>query len=384
LQKTTHSSPCGIIEMSLDQIGAKLRATREGQSLSLGQVYDRTKIPPNHLEAIESGIADDLPEQVYVAGFIKRYADMLGLNGQSLADEYKRGSQPAESGRGIFAGARGAVQQMSAAPVVYVSKARSSDAPGFAKTFFYPSLLLIAVIGVVCGLAAWYQSQLVAQQDPGVLALNQSASRFNNLAGGQIPQTVATAPNALAAAGTATAPATAPTAATPVDSKISLSASQHVWVEVKAVSTGNSVFNGYLEMGERRDFSDPQGLRVRAGNGGSLSVSFNGANETMGAAGHVAEKVYAQPQPAGATAVAGATPGTGTGTVLGANGAKPVTTVKKPWVRKGGAADGLASRSDRPHRLDDSGKRDIPGVSGGGSRGIDVPYRYNDGRLDND
>jgi cytoskeletal protein RodZ len=369
--------------MSLDQIGAKLRATREGQSLSLGQVYDRTKIPPNHLEAIESGIPDDLPEPVYVAGFIKRYGDMLGLNGQSLADEYKRDSQPVENGRGIFAGARGAVQQMNA-PVVYVSKPRSSDAPGFAKTFFYPSLLLIAVIGVVCGLAAWYQSQLVAQQDPGVLALNQSASRFNNLAGGQIPQTVATAPNALAAAGTGANQTTPATPTAPQDSKISLSASQHVWVEVKAVSTGNPVFTGYLEMGERRDFSDPQGLRVRAGNGGSLSVAFNGASETMGPAGHIAEKVYAQPQPAGAPAVAGATAGTGTGTTLGANGVKPLTTVKKPWVRKGGAADGLASRSDRPHRLDDGGKRDIPGVSGGGSRGIDVPYRYNDGRLDND
>jgi cytoskeleton protein RodZ len=87
--------------MSLEQIGQKLKATREGQSLSLGQIYDRTKIPPNHLEAIESGIADDLPETVYVAGFIKRYGDLLGLNGQSLADEYKRGSQPVEAGRGM-------------------------------------------------------------------------------------------------------------------------------------------------------------------------------------------------------------------------------------------------------------------------------------------
>jgi len=370
--------------MSLDQIGAKLRATREGQNLSLGQVYDRTKIPPNHLEAIESGISDDLPEPVYVAGFIKRYGDMLGLNGQSLADEYKRASQPVETKGGIFGGgARGAVQQVSA-PVVYVSKPRSSDAPGFAKTFFYPSLLLVAVIGVVCGLAAWYQSQLVAQQDPGVLALNQSASRFNNLNGAQIPQTVTTASNPLAMAGTGTAPnATATAPAPPQDSKISLSASQHVWVEVKAVSTGNSVFTGYLEMGERRDFSDPQGLRVRAGNGGSLSVAFNGVNETMGAAGKIAEKVYALPQPAGAAAPGQIATTPGSGSTLGTT--KTVTTVKKPWVKNRDGLAGAPGHSPRNRGLDDGGKRDIPGVSGGGgSRGIDVPYRYNDGRLDND
>jgi cytoskeleton protein RodZ len=371
--------------MSLEQIGQKLKATREGQSLSLGQVYDRTKIPPNHLLAIESGISDDLPEAVYVAGFIKRYGDMLGLNGQSLADEYKRAGQPVETNRGIFGAGRGAVQQVSA-PVVYVSKPRSSDAPGFAKTFFYPSLLLIAVLCTVCGLAAWYQSQLVAQQDPGVLALNQSASRFNNMSGAQIPQTTIGAPNALAAAGTA-AGGTAPAApAAPVDSKISLSASQHVWVEVKAVSTGASLYNGYLEMGERRDFQDAQGLRVRAGNGGSLSVAFNGTNETMGMAGKISEKVYAVAQPAGAPAVAaGSAGGNAGGTTLGSPG-KPVTTVKKPWVRQQlGSKDGVSARSEHRRGLDSGGTRDIPGVSnGGGSRSIDVPYRYNDGRLDND
>ncbi|MBU6450260.1 MAG: DUF4115 domain-containing protein [Cyanobacteria bacterium REEB67] len=374
--------------MSLEQIGQKLKATREGQSLSLGQIYDRTKIPPNHLEAIESGIADDLPETVYVAGFIKRYGDLLGLNGQSLADEYKRGSQPVEAGRGVgmFNAGRMATQQVSA-PVVYVSKPRGSDAPGFAKTFFYPSLLLIAVIGVVCGLAAWYQSQLVAQQDPGVLALNQSASRFNNMSGGPIPATTIAAPNALSnAAVNGANPAAAQTP--PGDSKISLSASQHVWVDVKSVATGASLFTGYLEMGDRRDFQDVQGLRVRAGNGASVSVAFNGASETMGAAGKVAEKVYAAPQAASAPGVAGVpgaagTAALGTGTATAA-GAKAVTPLKKPWVRKAIATDGTTGRSGRSRGLDSGGTRDIPGVSGGGSRSIDVPYRYNDGRLDND
>jgi hypothetical protein len=280
-----------------------------------------------------------------------------------------------------------ATQQVSA-PVVYVSKPRGSDAPGFAKTFFYPSLLLIAVIGVVCGLAAWYQSQLVAQQDPGVLALNQSASRFNNMSGGPIPATTMAAPNALPNAVTANGANVATAPAPAGDSKISLSASQHVWVEVKSVATGASLFTGYLEMGDRRDFQDVQGLRVRAGNGASLSVNFNGASETMGPAGKVAEKVYAAPQVAGAPAAAGVagaagTSALGTGTATAA-GAKAVTPLKKPWVRKAIATDGTTGRSGRSRGLDSGGTRDIPGVSAGGSRSIDVPYRYNDGRLDND
>ena len=94
--------------MSLEQVGQKLKAAREAQNLSLGQVYDRTRIPTNHLEAIEFGRVDDLPEPVYVAGFIKRYGDTLGLSGQALADEYKRaGLSDGQNKPGIFGIGRG-------------------------------------------------------------------------------------------------------------------------------------------------------------------------------------------------------------------------------------------------------------------------------------
>ncbi len=359
--------------MSLEQIGQKLKVAREGQSLSVGQVYDRTKIPVNHIDALESGRLDDLPEPVYVAGFIKRYGDMLGLNGQSLADEYKRAGQPVvENGRGLFH--RGGGVQQAVAPLVYVSKPRvETEAPSFTKTFFYPGLLLIAVLGVVCGLSTWHQSQLNTQ-DPGLLALGRSAERFNPA---QLPATgVATAVNGLpngtlGTNGSAAVPAT--------DNKIALSASQHVWVEVKSVASGQSLFTGYLEMGERRDFQDVQGLRVRAGNGGSLTVDYLGKSEAFGLPGKIAERVFAiAPVPA-----AGSDPASATGTGDGAT--KPaVTTVKwKPAVRKT-TTDGSVSQGRRSRRSEE-GTRDIPGVSsGGGTRSIDVPYRYNDGRLDND
>lgn len=349
--------------MSLDQIGQKLKLAREGQNLSIGEVYNRTKIPVNHLDALESGRYDDLPEPVYVAGFIKRYGEMLGLNGQSLADEYKRAGQPApDTGRGLFN--RGGGVQQAVAPVVYVSKARvETEAPSFSKTFFYPSLLLIAVLLVVCGLGAWYQSQMSQQQDPGVLALGRSADRFN---ASQLPAastTGTTSTSMQAANGAAQAPQT--------DNKIALSASQHVWVEVKSVASGQSLFTGYLEMGDRRDFQDAQGLRVRAGNGGSLSVEFQGKSEAFGLPGKTSERVFAATPPAATAATTGTTTADG-------DAAKPaVTTVKwKPAVKKT-STDGVVSTGRRSRRSEET--RDIPGFSSGsGARSIDVPYRYNE------
>src|SRR5271156_835034 len=77
-------------KMSLATIGQKLRSAREAQGLSLVQVYERTKIPLNHLQAVEQGDSDELPEPVFIFGFIKRYAECIGLDGQVLADEFKR------------------------------------------------------------------------------------------------------------------------------------------------------------------------------------------------------------------------------------------------------------------------------------------------------
>lgn len=352
--------------MSLEQIGPKLKAAREAQGLSIGQVYDRTKIQPNHIQAIENGRLDDLPEPVYVAGFVKRYGDFVGLSGQALADEYKRSSQPQEIKSGLF----GRPTASAPAPVAYVTKTRpETQAPSFSKTFFYPALLLIAILGVVAGLLYWQQSQLAAQQDPGVLALRDSTLRSAQTS------TTTQAPQL------PTTPQT-PTVAQSEGTKLAITATQHVWVEVKARSTGQALFVGYLEKGDRRDYQDPQGVTIRAGNGGSLSVDYLGKNEVFGENGKVKEREFvastpvADPNTPVTTAAAAAT----------AAGVKPpVTTVKRKISLQRSDADLATARERRARRLDDGPTRDIPGLSSGHSgRSIDVPYRYTEGRLDND
>lgn len=364
--------------MSLEQVGQKLRAAREAQNLTLGQVYDRTKIPTDHLEAIENGRVDDLPEPVYVAGFIKRYGDMLGLSGQALSDEYKRSGTNADNkGGGIFGMGKGGRDLPPPPTISYAPRVKAqSDAPSFTKTFFYPSLLLIAVLATVCGLAL-YQQQQMQNQDPGLLALRDSTSRFN-AAGTQVPIATGQLPNAQVPGATPNALLPGVTAST---GKITLAATQHVWVEVKAVSSGASLFTGYLETGEKRDFEDAQGVTVRAGNGGSLSITdYAGKTEVFGLNGKVKESTFSPPTAPQNQLVSGTT-----GDAAATGVAKPVTNVKRTVVTRRPGSDAAPVRERRPRRVDDGGTRDIPGVSGaGGTRSIDVPYRYNDGRLDND
>ncbi|KAB8332500.1 hypothetical protein SD80_018040 [Scytonema tolypothrichoides VB-61278] len=67
------------------QISQQLRQARESQGLSLSQLHAYTHVPLHHMEALEKGDWELLPEDVYVRGFVRVMANALGLNGTDLA-----------------------------------------------------------------------------------------------------------------------------------------------------------------------------------------------------------------------------------------------------------------------------------------------------------
>ncbi|MEC4985430.1 MAG: helix-turn-helix domain-containing protein [Oscillatoria sp. PMC 1068.18] len=69
----------------LSQIGQRLQQARLAQSLSLEQLSKRTLVPRHHLQAIEQASIAELPEDVYVRGFIRRMANELGFDGSAIA-----------------------------------------------------------------------------------------------------------------------------------------------------------------------------------------------------------------------------------------------------------------------------------------------------------
>ena len=73
-------------EELLRQVGQELRQARQSRSLSIQQLHTQTLVPLHHIEALEAGRIEQLPEDVYIRGFIRRIASALGLNGVALAD----------------------------------------------------------------------------------------------------------------------------------------------------------------------------------------------------------------------------------------------------------------------------------------------------------
>jgi len=70
------------------EIGNSLREARHRQQLELSEIEQATKIRARYLQALEEESFDALPAQAYVKGFLRNYAEYLGLDGQLYVDEY--------------------------------------------------------------------------------------------------------------------------------------------------------------------------------------------------------------------------------------------------------------------------------------------------------
>jgi len=72
----------GFVKKSIGTLtlGEKMRRLREERRLSLNEVSKATRIQVKYLESLEGGFYNDLPADVYVKGFLRSYADFLGVN----------------------------------------------------------------------------------------------------------------------------------------------------------------------------------------------------------------------------------------------------------------------------------------------------------------
>ncbi|MBX3201407.1 MAG: helix-turn-helix domain-containing protein [Labilithrix sp.] len=72
----------------METVGTTLRQQREKKRMGLAEVSRVTRIPMATLESIEQDHFDDLPGEVFVKGFLKSYAQTLGLLPEDIVARY--------------------------------------------------------------------------------------------------------------------------------------------------------------------------------------------------------------------------------------------------------------------------------------------------------
>ena len=75
-----------------DSIGARLRAAREQRRLSAENVAKQLRLDVAVVNALENDDRERLPAPIFVQGYLRSYARLLGLSENELANDYARES----------------------------------------------------------------------------------------------------------------------------------------------------------------------------------------------------------------------------------------------------------------------------------------------------
>ncbi|WP_129627402.1 helix-turn-helix domain-containing protein [Candidatus Oscillochloris fontis] len=264
----------------MSDLGARLRQARESQGLSLAQASVDTRILQQSLIALEEGAYQRLPGDVVIRGFIRNYAQYLGLSGDELIELYRR--------------ERGVTDKIQIRPVTTPPHRRTYVLPSFFGVFFvtialvglaYVSLSAVGRIGTG-GIASVTTNEATAFVPPpsplpspsptvqrAVPATNKTTTPASTMlavvasatprpAGGVIPVVVT------------------PTVSAPILVEVSIAnqrADTSSWVRVQA--DGKTIYEGIMSAGQRQTFEAQRRIVVRAGNPPAVLVTVNGMEQ---------------------------------------------------------------------------------------------------------
>jgi cytoskeletal protein RodZ len=247
----------------LMQIGAYLRHVREEKSLPLEDVAARTMIQSRLLKAIEEGKLHHLPEPVYIQGFIRRYAEALGLDGSEFAEAF-----PSERSLQVESSWKDSPAAQLRPLHLYIA---------------YVALIMVSVslLSYIVGRSANSANSSLRPQVSQAIA--PAGSSIDNSGDRLTGRSAATRIQSIAS------PSARPQQTKPVQIEVKLTAQS--WLEVEADGVVKTA--EVLPEGTERSWTADKQIRVRAGNAGGVQVVANGGKAApMGVPGAVEEKTF--------------------------------------------------------------------------------------------
>lgn len=253
------AAPHRISEPDLDSytdlsVGQILRRTREHYGQSLEQVEMNLRIRTSQLNAIEQEILEDLPGRVYAIGFVRSYAEYLGLDGDKMVHLFKAQSV----GKRVKPDLHFLVQENeSKTPNLYI--------------------IIASLLGLVLLIAFWTISytptKYVEAIPPVPEALKQSILAISSPAA--IERSMKR--DAMKSAESSAEKVHVETKKTvkKIPNKMELVVSEDSWVEIKNAQ-GKIILRQVLKPGDKYIVPDEEGLVLSTGNAGGITVFIDG------------------------------------------------------------------------------------------------------------
>ena len=222
----------------LKEIGAYLGQVRQEKSIRVEEIAAKTLIRQTFLEALEEGRFEDLPEPIYVQGFIRRYGDILGLDGTSLARSFAINFFLFDSENDS--------SNVEKKPNLYIPLAVP-----------YILLLAAASFGLFYILNPRRPTQGVSQKQNSSIVAKQKAAPIPKVAKPTTLPSLTASPNVN----------------TNSTVEVTLELQDKSWLQVK--EDGKTTFEGNLEKGDRKTWTAKKQLTIRSGNAGAVLVTAN-------------------------------------------------------------------------------------------------------------
>lgn len=252
-------------------VGSYLRQAREAAGFSIDDVATRTRIRASVIKDLESENFESSGGKAYARGHIRTMATMLNADIDLILQAFEETT--GESTRSMIE----LLEENSA--TVLRRKNR-------AKIKFSPKIIGIA-LSIIAGIAIIIPTGLALSSSITSKSANSSS--------------VAKSPSIAAAQTKSSMPSpaatqSAPTASTAGHSVVIAGAHGSSWISVTD-NSGTLLFSGMLTNGSMQTFDPTNGLYVRIGNAGAVSVSVNGKDEgAIGAMGEVKTLTFAPAQ----------------------------------------------------------------------------------------
>jgi hypothetical protein len=158
-------------------IGAMLREARMREHLDIAEFESRTKIRAKYLRALEDEEWGLLPGYTYAKSFLRTYADMLGLDGRMLVDEFKRQYQdPSETELAPPPAARGGDRRARERGQEH-GRERSRERSGSRAAGPSSRVLAVAVLVVLLAAALFVVHELRKKSTPPVAHTTTTTTR---------------------------------------------------------------------------------------------------------------------------------------------------------------------------------------------------------------
>jgi cytoskeleton protein RodZ len=294
----------GDADAPLETVGQDLRAARLRRGDDLASVSRVLKIRKDHLEALEEDRLEALPGRTYAVGFVRSYADYLGLDPVQCVERFK----------GEIAG-----RQDSSQPAPIAQDSSESRLP---HGWVVIAVVLLGLVFYGAYHLAMTADSMLRQPVAPVPSRMEPTPAITHAKPPQPVQTAVTAPPATAPAPApqtppsttvSALPGAAPPATTPATQTAALPPGQtyglqnvnpRVILRVRATtnvliegSDGKVFLNRVLHPGDSYNVPNLVGVTLTTQNGGAIALELDG--QPMGAAGHgdkVTEALSLDPQ----------------------------------------------------------------------------------------